>query len=262
MCLFLFLGIKSSTWFSYVVFFFLIWAVMLLRHFPGLCFFTFLIFWHQRFDRRLQFSAVQQAALCLGQKEAQTLQELHGRHTRWGRGWGRGSEGFEHLSLFQEEVLNHAPERGAPVPGELLHQSRQPLVRSEETHKGLAHAMEPAAAPRAHERRAEVGSGSAHAFWIWIRVVVLVHAAEGAAAVELGQGRSRAALQGQSGHLDARFLCFGRLLGLWRLLHLCRCLDQDRSDNFTAWCWDFAKKTKACTAQKYPHQWGHGLKHE
>ena len=204
-----------------------------LTHLSGL--FTFLVLRHQRFNRRLQLSAVQQAALRLRQKQTQTLQELHRGHPR--RGWGRrrGNQGFEHLSLFQEEVLNHSPKRGAPVSGQLLHQPRQPLVRSEEAHKRLAHAVQPAAASRAHKRRAGyVGFGLGHALWIGIWVIVLIHAAKRAAAVELGQGWSRPALQGQDCHLDAWIPCLGGLLGLWGLLHLCRCLNQGRSDNYKA----------------------------
>lgn len=133
-----------------------------------LCLFTFLSLRHQSFDGRLQLSTVHQAALRLGQKEAQTLQELHGGHPCRGRGRRGGNQGFEHLPLCQEEVLNHAPEGGAPVSGQLLHQPSQPLVRGEETDKRFAHAVQPASASRAQERRpwVHVTLGSGHAFWV------------------------------------------------------------------------------------------------
>lgn len=125
-----------------------------------LCLSTFLSLRHQGFDGRLQLSAVHQAALCLGQKEAQTLQELHGGHPRRGRGGRGGNQGFQHLSLRQEEVLNHAPEGGAPVSGQLLNQPCQPLVRGEETDERLAHPVQPASASGAQQR------------WPWVHVTL------------------------------------------------------------------------------------------
>lgn len=187
--------------------------------------FTFLAFWHEGFNGRLEFSAVQQATLCLRQEEAQTLQKLHRSDAKRRRS---GAQRFQHLPLLPEEVLNNAPEHRAPVPGQFLHQPGQALVGREEAHEGFAHAMHPAAAPRADERRAVQGVcldlGHAFGFWIW--VVFVVHTAEGAAAVQFSQGRSRTALQGQNRSLDPRLLLE---LGSLVSSSSSRCLEQERS---------------------------------
>lgn len=153
---------------------------------------TFFVLWHQGLDGGFQLSTVHQAALGLGQKKTQTLQELHGGD--W-RGRRRGRQRLEDVFLCQKKVLDHAPEGGASVSGQLLHQSGEPLVWGKEAHESLAHAMQPTSASGPHEWGARVQVGLREALWIRIRVGAVFHAAERAAAVQFSQRWRHLAVQ-------------------------------------------------------------------